>query len=1142
MKKILIAFTLFCWGLSAFAGDLVQTYHFSSPIFSKHLTYDLVRFDQTMLTNHSGEPLIPYMKVSLLLPMGEEAASVFIEKSGKVELPGRYELYPAQPSRPLSAKDIPVFSKNETVYSSFLPYPGDEKPVFSTYFMNGFGFAFASFSPIEYIPAEGKLFYYEKVTVRLQTKPSDKALSQEKMMKTSPEVLSKVKRLAQNPEMLKSYPERPRAASDFEILIISPQTYVSGFEQLTDLYLSKGDRSQIVTTEFISANVQGQDLQEKIRNLIIQKYQQNQIETVILGGDVELVPYRGFYCYAQSGSGYTDNAIPADLYYAALDGTWNDNGNNKWGEIGEDDLLPEVGVGRMPFSNAAEQASLINKSLKYQTQPVLGEFTKPLLVGEELHDNPETWGSDYLDLIIGLRSDNGYTTNGIPPSYNIQTMYDENQYWSGNNLISAINQGSQYIHHVGHANETYVAKLTNSQITNANFAQTNGVIHNYAIFHTHGCNCGSFDYNDCILERMVNIDNFAVAVIGNSRYGWFNEGQTEGPAAHLHREMTHAIYTDKIAKLGLALSESKTMTAPWVTAPGQWEEGALRWNFYDLNILGDPALSVWSAEPRTTQVNYSPELVLGTTSTTVNVSAGGSAVSDAVCSILMDGQLIGRGLSNNNGTAEIQFDEPVSEIGSAELIVSGYNCLTQTSPITFIPASGPYVVYSSHAINDSNGGNGNGLPDYNETIQLLMAMKNVGIQTASNLTVNVSTASQYINFTSHEFNIGQIAAGATVSVDNALELSIAHGIPNQTNIDFQLITTDGTESWQSSFSFQVNAPQFLIGNYAINDASGNNNGLLDAGETVGFLTRVSNIGSSVGSFDLKIETTSPWLNIENPLFNVNSIEQGQMVEHSFVISVNPATPLGTVIPLQIKVLEGDYSVSENLMLPVGLRIEGFESGNFDEYEWNHSGNANWTISMTGTYEGNFCAKSGAIGNNQQSILWISLILMDNDQIKFARKVSSEASYDFLRFYIDNAVMGSWSGEIGWEEVSYPITEGNHVLKWLYQKDGMVAQGSDCAWIDKVTFPGTTTVIDLGEHFLPVNARIAPNPNKGRFFVLAQNNLPLHLKVFNSVGQLVAEFKNVTSSQSLDAQYLEKGVYIVEVSDGKNVFRNKMLVE
>jgi len=91
-------------------------------------------------------------------------------------------------------------------------------------------------------------------------------------------------------------------------------------------------------------------------SIFIQEYEDRGISYVLIGGDKEVVPYRGFYCYVQSGSGYSDPGIPADLYYSALDGTWNDDGDTLWGEPGEDDLYPEVAVGRLTFSSKATGA------------------------------------------------------------------------------------------------------------------------------------------------------------------------------------------------------------------------------------------------------------------------------------------------------------------------------------------------------------------------------------------------------------------------------------------------------------------------------------------------------------------------------------------------------------------------------------------------------------------------------------------------------------------------------------------------------------------------------------------------------------------------------------------------------------------
>jgi hypothetical protein len=75
-------------------------------------------------------------------------------------------------------------------------------------------------------------------------------------------------------------------------------------------------------------------------------------------------------------------------------------------------------------------------------------------------------------------------------------------------------------------------------------------------------------------------------------------------------------------------------------------------------------------------------------------------------------------------------------------------------------------------------------------------------------------------------------------------------------------------------------------------------------------------------------------------------------------------------------------------------------------------------------------------------------------ISFWRKVSSEATYDLFKFFIDDIEKGSWSGNLGWEQFTYPVTAGAHTLKWQYSKDVNTSSGSDCAWVDDIVLPPT----------------------------------------------------------------------------------------
>ncbi len=672
MKKLSFILLSLLVSLFASAQTIEKTYYFGEPDVTYINGCQQIQFANCMQSARAGQPSLPWQSVSLMLPQGTEAETIEVELSDFQTLEGNYYLYPYQSALTYSDPVRKRFEKDETIYASKSIYPAQNCGQLSTQYMNGVGFAFSAFTPIQYVPSTGEVRYATTATVRVTTTASK--TDQSRRLWLNGDNATRAQRLAQNPEMLQTYDSRGRTLGGYDLLVITKQMYSSAFDEYVDFYQARGLRTRVATLESILSTMNGQDDPEKLRKYIIQEYEDNGILMVNLAGDVPDIPYRGFYCYAQSGDGYEDYDIPADMYYAALDGNWNDNGNDRWGEIGEDDLLPEIGIGRMCFRSYSELNNMLHKSMSYQAEPVLGEFRKVIMAGEHLYDEPYlSNGSQYLELLIGTHEDNGYTTTGIPENYDFTRLYEEEGNWSGWMLRNAINQGTQYVHHDGHANTGYVAGWTNETITESNFSNTNGVNHNYTFFHTSGCICGDFS-NDCILERMTKISNFAVATFGNSRYGWFNEGQTEGPAIHLHRETEDAYYNDRIPYGGLALREAKIQTAPWVNAPGQWEEGALRWNFYDLNMMGDVAVSPWHDEPFTPNVEFDALYDEQMTSMEVKVTHDGNGLKNFRCALYhgvsLNG-LVGVAYTDENGIATIEFDDDLGHYAHMQLIVTG---------------------------------------------------------------------------------------------------------------------------------------------------------------------------------------------------------------------------------------------------------------------------------------------------------------------------------------------------------------------------------------------------------------------------------------------------------------------------------------
>ncbi len=1053
------------------AEVIEKTYQFSNPEITEIDVYHQVSFQNTMLTGHTGEPMLPYHTVSLLLPPGQAAKQIEIIPNGLVQLEGNFTLYPMQYSQPMSKGGSGIFVLKEEVYQTDAAYPAQLQGEITTQFMNGYSLAMSTFTPLVYNPVTGEVSYYTSVTVKITSTEDASAQAALQNLRTNISINNRLESIAQNAEAISSYPAIDSRNDDYDMLIVSPTTFATGFEQLVEFYGPRGIKAQIVTTNEIYSSTPGQDNQEKIRNYIIQEYQDRGIQHVTLGGDVEHIPYRGFYCSVQSSSVYESNDIPADLYYCALDGTWNDDGDDSWGEIGEDDLLPEIGIGRFSVSSQTEFDALMNKTLMYQESPVEGELANPLLVGEWLYSNPTTYGSDYLELLIGYHEDNGYTTDGIPEDQDIEKLYESEGSWSASTLMNQMNQGTSFIHHVGHANSNYTMKFYNSDITNSNFAPLDGVTHNYALIYSHGCICGAFDDNDCIAEKMIGIEKMAVAVYMNSRYGWFNEGQTEGPAAHINRELVDAFYNEKEAHLGMAYTIARIETAPWVTAPGQWEEGALRWNFYDCNLLGDACVRFWSDEPMEITTTYQDALPIGVPSLSVSVSGNGN-LEGLYCNFMMNGVSYGLAQTDASGQAEIVFNEAITELGEAMLYVSGYNTHLHEYPVTVIPNNGAYVIYASSEINDASGNN-NGEADYTESILLSTTLENVGTVQADNVTATLSSSDAYATITDDSENFGNIAGGASVNMQDAFAFDIAGDVPDQHAVAFT-VTADGQDTWSSGFAITVNAPKLALDSYYFDDAAtGNNNGMLDPGETADMVVMGINSGHAE-AYDVSAMLTS---NDQYITVNTGSaqelgdMEMEETGEVIFSVSADQNTPAGYMASLSI-LFEAmhDISTEEEIALNFtdycfpssscsfgdgfsGFALEGIDNmdsgcsndngvdgyGDFTDMSTTLEPGQTYTVSWKTDYD------------NQQASLWIDL--------------NSNKEFEDEERLISDFELGN-SGQVYTTQFTIPESVNGGIKRLRIRANWLDSSIDPCAdWSYGETEDYT---VDLGDGVLSVN--------------------------------------------------------------------------
>lgn len=84
-------------------------------------------------------------------------------------------------------------------------------------------------------------------------------------------------------------------------------------------------------------------------------------------------------------------------------------------------------------------------------------------------------------------------------------------------------------------------------------------------------------------------------------------------------------------------------------------------------------------------------------------------------------------------------------------------------------------------------------------------------------------------------------------------------------------------------------------------------------------------------------------------------------------------------------------------------------------------------------------------------------------ISFDWGVSSEASFDFLRFSDNGTVIEEISGQVANTPVGYAIPAGIHTLRWAYEKDGSESRNDDQGWVDKISFNNFAEGIDNFDH-------------------------------------------------------------------------------
>lgn len=168
------------------------------------------------------------------------------------------------------------------------------------------------------------------------------------------------------------------------------------------------------------------------------------------------------------------------------------------------------------------------------------------------------------------------------------------------------------------------------------------------------------------------------------------------------------------------------------------------------------------------------------------------------------------------------------------------------------------------------------------------------------------------------------------------------------------------------------------------------------------------------------------------------------VSETFNVTLSAPSPglaLGTQAAASVLILDDDELFPPAGQLPAGWVVPPGAS-------------AGWQVSFeTGAAVGVASLRSQTIGDGGTAQIQVARSFVAGS-VSFRVKVSSEAGFDALRFYVDGVKVGEWSGTTiaTWQTVTLPLTAGSHTLRWSYEKDGSGSVGLDAAWLDAVVLP------------------------------------------------------------------------------------------
>lgn len=766
------------------------------------------------------------------------------------------------------------------------------------------------------------------------------------------------------------------------------------------------------------------------------------------------------------------------------------------------DWLPDACIGRWPVNDTAELGAVVRKTLRYEQCRDIDTtaLRRAILVaGSESRTPAPTTTNGHVNYV-------SRTLKGHLPEVDTICFHNPASGTQAADILGAISSGAGLLNYTAHCT---VGGWASPSVT---FTSIDTLATTQPMVYVNNC-CRSNDFSGtCFGEHLLRkADGGAIGVIGATNETLWEEDYYWGVGGSyplslmpqydsLRPGAFDRLLDGHTHTLG-GLLQAGNMA---VTASGSIYD-RFYWEIYCL--LGDPTLMPRIGTPRMLSLWTPDSVELGATGMRISSTPGATIA-------VTQGQ-------------RLLYTE---EYGNYRSRMITFAAIDTTLPLV-VTASGPHMIpvidtiYVSqphghaamlHAISDADS-------------TVTFSLTNNGSDTLRGLTVFLVPDS----------------SGATYMADT---LRIATLAPRSTE---RLTLTVSIQQWERWWSGTLAAVEEGAGDtlcradvthwmadtlptviFAVATPTGGRIGTIEPNSTYSLTATVAGLYDSVN-----ITVTA--LPTNDTLSTLNSQ----------IITLNTPDTL-THLHIEAAVFRGNYVRSYSYYLEAGPRTPRSEAV-LGCYPWRHTGAQPWGVDDNTPHGGTASLRSGDIDYNQQSDLWLDVLLPQADSIVFWAKASTEAEYDWLTFEVDGIKKAQLWGEYDWRRYAIALPAGNHSLRWHYRKDGDGDGGRDCVWIDGLRLPlalwdepygcpdsethGIATASATG------TMRLYPNPADATITIEVED--PASAELTDLYGRRVALWRHTAAgAATLDISNIPSGVYLLLLHSGKGVEHRKLIIQ